>query len=190
MAQPPLYERAFDFSDWEATHPSEPKPGVQFDIEFDRLVTSVAAIIANLGVIQRDDGALRNASVGALQLDPEILSLLGGWSPKGTWSTATIYSVKDVVRGPDGLTYVALTAHTSGVFATDVSAGRWMALNRIYNVKVTGADSAAGFLNDKISVTGLIKSVTSPGGNEVLNIAAPESNALATVGGDLSLFLL
>lgn len=43
---------------------------------------------------------------------------------KGAWLTATAYEPSDVVR-QNGSAYVCLVAHTSGTFATDLSAAKW-----------------------------------------------------------------
>jgi hypothetical protein len=47
--------------------------------------------------------------------------------PAGTaWATGTAYAIGDIVTN-GGTTYYAVTAHTSGTFATDLAAGRWYA---------------------------------------------------------------
>lgn len=44
--------------------------------------------------------------------------------PRGTWTTATAYTPSDIAR-QGTIQYRCLVAHTSGVFATDLEAGRW-----------------------------------------------------------------
>jgi len=73
MAQPPAYARSFSFTDHSTNLPSTPQPGVRLDTEFNNLGTSISGIRTNLALIQRDDGALANASVGLDQLKPEVL---------------------------------------------------------------------------------------------------------------------
>lgn len=49
---------------------------------------------------------------------------------RGAWATATAYSATDrdwVTEG--GQAYIAAVTHTSGVFATDFAAGRWLAVD-------------------------------------------------------------
>lgn len=46
---------------------------------------------------------------------------------EGTWLTATAYQVNDVVID-SGSTYLCLVAHTSGTFATDLAASKWVEL--------------------------------------------------------------
>jgi len=47
-----------------------------------------------------------------------------GYTWKGEWATSTVYAVNDTVEH-DGSGYVCVTAHTSGTFSTDLSAGKW-----------------------------------------------------------------
>ncbi|MFH1603693.1 MAG: hypothetical protein ABIH03_07280, partial [Pseudomonadota bacterium] len=46
---------------------------------------------------------------------------------RGTWLTATAYVRNDVALNA-GYLYVCLTAHTSGTFATDLAAAKWLAI--------------------------------------------------------------
>ena len=41
-----------------------------------------------------------------------------------TWSSAVVYTMGDLVTN-GGSDYVALTRHTSGTFATDLTNGKW-----------------------------------------------------------------
>lgn len=123
MAQPPAYARAFSFTDYTANYPSTPQPGVRLDVEFDALTTTTNAIRANLALIQRDDGALANASVSADQLSPELTM---GLRSIREWATATVYIVNDAVWR-NGLLYRCLISHTSAAsFTTDLTAVRWI----------------------------------------------------------------
>jgi hypothetical protein len=123
MAQPPDYTRAFSFTNYTANYPSTPQPGVRLDTEFDALSVTTDAIRANLALIQRDDGALANASVGADQLSPEITM---GLRSIREWATATAYIVNDAVWR-NGLLYRCLISHTAAAsFTTDLTAVRWI----------------------------------------------------------------
>lgn len=44
---------------------------------------------------------------------------------RGDWATTTIYSLNDAVEEA-GLVYLCTTPHTSGTFATDLAAGKWV----------------------------------------------------------------
>ena len=121
MAQPPPYVRQYDFSEFQASNPNTPLPGTQVDIELDEVKQTLDAVLDSLELIQRDDGALRNLSVGLDQLKPEVV--LG---VPTDWVTGTTYAAKAVVW-QGGVLYVCNTAHTSGVFATDLAAAKWTA---------------------------------------------------------------
>ena len=47
-----------------------------------------------------------------------------GFNWEGPWVTATAYIIGDVVENSNS-SYIAVEAHTSGVFATDLGAGKW-----------------------------------------------------------------
>lgn len=51
-------------------------------------------------------------------------AVVGTWSYKGSWVTATSYAVNNIVV-QSGTSYLCLVAHTSGTFSTDYSAGNW-----------------------------------------------------------------
>lgn len=121
MAQPPAYSRVFSFTDWTANNPSTPQPGVRLDVEYDAIALTLTATRANLALIQRDDGALRNASVGPDQLSPELTL---GLRSVGNWATDTDYVPNDAVWYENKL-YRVDVGHTSAAsFATDLAAER------------------------------------------------------------------
>jgi hypothetical protein len=98
--------------------------GVDLNTEFNRLKATTDALINNLGLIQRSDGALNNQSVSPDTITSSLAILIAGWAIKGVWVTATAYALKDyVTNGGNG--YVCIVAHTAGVFATDLAAGKW-----------------------------------------------------------------
>lgn len=118
MAQPTAYTPITDYSDFEASNVSFTGLGVKLDIEFAALNTSLDETLANLALIQRDDGALLNGIVTAESL---ATGLSVGVTAAGAWVTATAYVVNDMVWESSKL-YIAKAAHTSGVFATDLAA--------------------------------------------------------------------
>lgn len=120
------YTRNYDFESFQAGAPSAPLPAAQIESELDEIKTVTDATIDELAKIQRDDGALANSSVHTDAFSPSALALMGGsWTPKGAWVTATAYVVGDVVS-ESTLGYVCAAAHTSGTFATDLAAGKWV----------------------------------------------------------------
>lgn len=49
---------------------------------------------------------------------------VNGFNWKGPWVTLSIYSVGDVIQ-INNSSYICIVTHTAGVFATDLSAGKW-----------------------------------------------------------------
>lgn len=100
------------------------------------------------------------------------------WNAPEAWLTATSYTdgpPADVVT-EDGETYVCLVAHTSGTFATDLAAGKWI---KVAEKGADGAgagdvvgpsasvdgelalfDSTTGKLLKRASLTGLVKAAS------------------------------
>lgn len=129
MAQPTPYTPVTNFAADEAASLSG-RSNVRtanLDAEFSALNTTVDHILTNLSIIQRDDTQLRDRVVGATALSAEVTALfaLSGATIRGAWLTATAYAVKDVVT-QGGITYICAVAHTSGTFATDLAAVKWV----------------------------------------------------------------
>lgn len=138
MSQPPTYSRAFNFSDYQATNPSTPVPGNKLDEEYSRIKAVLDAIRANLALIQRDDTAVANESIGYDQLKAELDGF--GFNPPSEWTTSTNYVVRDTVFHDSGF-YRCLVSHTSGTFSTDLAAGKW-ALIADFTAATSDAEAA------------------------------------------------
>jgi hypothetical protein len=121
MVAPTKYVQDFDFSDYTASNPNDPIPGVRVDTELGLLKATTDETIDNLALIQRSDGALANLSVGIDQIKAEVTFAIQSAT---TWQTATAYELRDAVYINNGL-YYCTEAHTSGVFATDLAAVKW-----------------------------------------------------------------
>ncbi len=121
MTQPTPYSQAFDFSDYTDSNPNTPQQGVRIDTELAALKITTDEILANLALIQRDDTALVNDSVGIDQLKAEV-SL--GINAVTTWATTTSYIVNAAVWNDTKL-YRCLVSHTSGTFSTDLGNSYW-----------------------------------------------------------------
>lgn len=126
MTAPTPYSLAYDFTAFQAANPSTPLPADKIEVEFNALAQTTDELIANLGLIQRSDGALATGSVTYDALSTTVQALLGSsLDPQGAWVTATEYAVMDMVD-QGGSTYVCAVAHTSGTFATDFAANKWL----------------------------------------------------------------
>lgn len=151
MTQPIPYARQADFTDWSAEHPSTPHQGVSMDAEFNALVVTIAGVLTNLALIQRDDGALKNASVGIETMSAGVLALINAATgiTAGAWVTTHAYVAGTNWVSHSTGTYICATSHTSGTFATDLAAGKWVLIydsggTTPADGSVTSAKMAAG----------------------------------------------
>lgn len=101
------------------------------------------ADIVNVGTAPNsgDGDALRNAFVKVNARLQQIAALINN---RGAWTTATAYSAEArdwVVH--DDQAYMAAVSHVSGVFATDLAAGRWLAVD-VAQLILDLADPGAG----------------------------------------------
>src|SRR5690349_19377767 len=71
------------------------------DAELSAIAVSLAGLITNIGLIQRDDGLLKDLSVRLSTLSTEVLALLGsgGFTINNpvTWAPATAYAARSMV---------------------------------------------------------------------------------------------
>jgi hypothetical protein len=158
MTAPTAYELSYDFTAFQVANPTTPLPADKVEIEFNNIQTTTDGLITNLGLIQRADGALTNGIVTFDSLSTTTKALLGTTAvPKGEWVTATVYAVLDLVS-ESGTTYVCAVAHTSGTFATDLAAGKWMVWSYAGSTDVvTGPASATdGHVAQFDGVTGKV----------------------------------
>jgi hypothetical protein len=126
MPAPSKYTPNTSYTSWDANNPTLKPRGVDLDADFNEIKATTDATIDRLGLLQRDDGKLGNVTVHKDALDSTVLALLiATGTPRGAWLTLTAYAVKDLVSQA-GITYIAVIAHTSGVFATDLAAGKWL----------------------------------------------------------------
>lgn len=148
MAQPPPYERQYAFRAFQTANPDDPLPGQKVDIELNAVKATLDEVLANLALIQRDDGRVANNSIGTSQLDGALISL--GFERPTAWATATAYAVDDAVFQNSKL-YLCLVAHTSGTFNTDLSAAKWeevIDFTTLVTDAETARDAAEAFAAD------------------------------------------
>lgn len=138
MAQPPAYTRQANWTNFSTDYPTVQPTGSLLDAEFNAIKTTLTAVLSNLAEIQRDDLELANLSVGIDQLKSEIEI---GFASVGDWATATVYALRDGVW-KDNVLYRCIVAHTSGTFATDLTAEYWTEVLDLASA-VTSATAAA-----------------------------------------------
>lgn len=131
MAQPPSYNPTTDFSADELVNTGGRSTvrTAQLDAEFTGIQATLAGVLANLSLNQRDDGEVRDERVKLPALSSDVKALLaaGQGLPRGTWLTGTVYALRDIVISGTN-TYICSTAHTAGTFATDLAAVKWLLL--------------------------------------------------------------
>jgi len=134
MSQPTTYRRQFSFVNFSTQSPSLQQPGQKIDQELNAVKVTLDQILANLVLIQRDDGAIANVSVGIDQLKEEIDL---GFNSVGDWATETVYYLRDAVW-VDTVLYRCIVQHTAGAtFAADLALVYWAEVLDI----TPGADS-------------------------------------------------
>lgn len=183
MAQPRDYNRNFNFNDFQTTNPSDPLPATQVDTEFNSVKLTLDDLNTNIGLIQRDDGKLSNASVHKEALSQDALALItaGNLTPKGNWAATTSYVAADIVNFNDA-TYLATVAHTAAsAFATDLAAGNWIL---IANAAIAGTASAVDKFEGTGSQTAFTLTYTYTGNTDVQVYV---NGALRNPGDDYSI---
>ncbi len=132
MPQPTPYTRSTDFSAEESAAVSGRSTvrTAALDAELDAVQANLSGLNSNIALLQRDDGEVKDGMVKLHTLAGETRALLaaGQGNPRGDWLTATAYALRDIVT-QSGNTYICALAHTSGTFATDLAAVRWMTLS-------------------------------------------------------------
>lgn len=152
VSAPTPYSLSYDFTAFQTSNPSTPLPADKIEIEYNNVSTTTGEIIRNLGYIQRTDGELANSSVGNDQLKSEVIV---GVNTAADWVTLHIYHVNDTVYHSN-IIYRCLTSHTSGVFATDLSANKWAVLLD-FDQYISQAENAATRAEDAAGIAPLSK---------------------------------
>jgi microcystin-dependent protein len=76
MPQPPIYTPQTNFSETQGTAGRDPVPTPALDVEFAALKHTLDVTLANLELIQNDDGSLRAGLVGPLQLTAQAIAAI------------------------------------------------------------------------------------------------------------------
>lgn len=139
MSQPPVYTRQNNLTAYQANNPGEPMSGSMLDNEYNAIKTTLDTVLANLALIQRDDGELLNNSVG---LDQFKVGLSVGLAIAAEWATGTAYDQRDTVWDNDIL-YFCLVQHTSTVFTDNFNTGYWLKIIDFSAYAQIGIDAEA-----------------------------------------------
>lgn len=117
MSQPPAYTPSADFSQDESNNVSG-RSTVRtsaIDTEFSNIAATLSAVLANLLIIQRDDGRLADFVVTDSALSTPLRAMLAssGSTPRGEWVALMEYAVGDLVE-ESSQAWMCHTAHTAG----------------------------------------------------------------------------
>lgn len=123
MAYPEIYDVDYSYTGFQQAQGDDSFPGTQLDNDLAGLQNSVSEVALFMRGVLRSDGQLNNGVVTYDSLAPALQT--GGIAPATAWLTATYYAVDATVVSESKL-YRALIEHTSGVFATDLAAGKWV----------------------------------------------------------------
>ena len=183
MAQPRDYSRQHNFNDFATTSPASPLPGQQVDNELNAVKLTLDDLNTNIGIIQRDDGKIRNQSVHKDAFDVDALALIssGNFNPRGDWASGTAFAVGDIVNF-NNATYYATSAHTSSnAFQTDLSASKWLL---IANAAIANTASAVDKFEGDGNTTAFTLSYTYTGNTDALVFV---NGALRNPGDDYTI---
>jgi microcystin-dependent protein len=154
MAPPTRYTRQFNFTNQQALTPTAPLQADKVDAELNALVVTTDQVITNLSLIQRDDGALANGSVGPEQLSATIA--LGFGAPTA-WAEAQAYTTTSIVTYANKF-YVATSAHTSTTGNRPDQVGApWSVLVDLSTASVAdGSITAAKLASDAVTTVKIL----------------------------------
>lgn len=144
MADPTRYERGYSFAGFQANAPKTPLPGQRVDVELSNLELSIDTVVDAITDIRRSDGRLKNGVVTQEALSPEIST---GIAPAVDWTASTRYILGAVVFNGTAF-YRSTIEHTSsGSFATDLAAEKWVKFADLSPV----ADEAAASRDEAVA---------------------------------------
>ena len=126
MSQPQAYERVTDFSERDGDDTDHPA----LNQEFDAAAQSINQVRANLALIQRDDGALKNGSVTADSLAPSAFD-------------AVLMNVNDAVGLAQDASTSALISATTANAARDQAASSSSAAQTSQSAAALNAGTAS-----------------------------------------------
>src|SRR5260370_37464964 len=129
MPYPSIYNVTYNYTGFQQSQQGiSAFPGTQLDADLAGLKSSVSGLALFMQTAIRSDGALNNGIVTYDSLSPNLQA--AGLAPANPWATGIGYLLGANVTINNGL-YRSLIAHTSGVFATDLAAGKWLFITAV-----------------------------------------------------------
>lgn len=173
MAQPPTYIRQTSFTGALVANPTAPFPVQSLDTEFNTVKTTLDATLANLALIQRDDGQLRaSAFSDALETAVDEAEAYAAISvTAATSATTSANTAASLVANPSGMLVTATGGAASATLANRFS--------HLLNVKDDFGATGDGTTDDAAAFTAALATGQS--------ILVPKPSVRYRVTGTLSL---
>ena len=77
MADPQKFVPGYDYTNWQASNPTQPLPANRVDQDFANVATSIDEIVEAVKNVRRSDGALKNEIVTLDSLSPQVAAGVG-----------------------------------------------------------------------------------------------------------------
>jgi len=151
------YNPTYNFSTFQSQNPTTPLPANEVDSNLIEISSSLNQLAAVVNAAITSSGVLANATVGPQQLQAGVTL---GVSPATAWATATAYLANATVI-QSNLLYLCLVSHTSGTFATDLAANKWVLLDSLATASATASAAAASAQADLIAVSAILSQAVS-----------------------------
>lgn len=142
MANPTPYERTYSFTDYQASNPSAPLPGLQVDNELENVETSLGQAIDAIKDVRRSDGKLKNGIVTVDSLSPAVAAGVG---------TGALASAEAAAASADAASDSAVAAAASATAAS----GSATAASGYASNALTSRNEASGFSDDSAAAASL-----------------------------------
>lgn len=152
------------------------------DGEMDELLAVTGDHADKLDLLLRADNKMPDDVIQGHELSPAALAIIaahlgdpGLLTNYGDWLTGTAYAVGGLVYHVPS-TYICLVAHTSGVFATDLAAGRWA----VFAQGTTGLPSQATHAGKALVTDGATESWSKITSGHIDSSVAPTASPTFT----------
>lgn len=154
---PAPYARQHDYAQWEAANPGVPPPGSYLNDEFASIQEAVHDTQDRLGLIQRDDGALRNGIVTVDSVEADFLDDL--LTQAGASVALITAAANTATTAANTATTAAATATAAAEDAQEALAGVDAALTILdafsepAQIPVVGGEEDLDYLDPNVEVT-------------------------------------
>lgn len=141
LAYPDIYDVTYSYTGFQQSQGDNSFPGTQIDADLAGLQDSVSSLSLFMQNVIRADGALNNGIVTFDSLSPSLQT--AGLAPTVAWTSPTLFLVGANVTINSNF-YRCSVQHTSGVFATDLAAGKWVLVAALPSAGANFAGAFAG----------------------------------------------